>query len=57
MGFMVESHIKGGNQPILEDLTQLQYGISITDACIDWEGTEKMFKSAAAKLSKIPLSV
>lgn len=57
MGFMVESHLKGGNQPILQDLSQLQYGVSITDACIDWEATEEMFKSAAAKLSKIPLSV
>lgn len=57
IGFMVESHIKGGNQPIPQDLDQLQYGVSITDACIDFEATEKMFKDAAAKLAKVAVQV
>lgn len=57
IGFMVESHIKGGNQPIPQDLEQLQYGVSITDACLDFEATEKMFKDAAAKLSKVVAKV
>lgn len=50
MGFMVESHINGGNQKIVEDLSKLKYGVSITDACIDWESTEKMFKEAVKGL-------
>ncbi len=40
MGIMVESHINAGNQKIPTDLADLEYGVSITDACIDWETTE-----------------
>lgn len=40
-GLMIESHIKAGNQSMPEDLSQLEYGVSITDGCIDWETTEK----------------
>ena len=38
-GTMVESFIEEGNQKITPDL---KYGISITDACIDWETSERM---------------
>ena len=41
-GLMVESHLHGGNQKIPKDLGQLKYGVSVTDACLDWESTEKM---------------
>jgi 3-deoxy-7-phosphoheptulonate synthase len=50
IGFMVESHINGGAQKIPKDLSALKYGISVTDACIDWNGTESMFKNAAQLL-------
>ncbi|WP_221031664.1 3-deoxy-7-phosphoheptulonate synthase [Actomonas aquatica] len=36
-GVMLESHLLGGNQPI--DATPLNYGQSITDACLSWEKT------------------
>ena len=39
-GLMIESHIKAGNQSMPADLSQLEYGVSITDGCIDWETTE-----------------
>ena len=39
MGVMIESFIKAGNQPISD---HMEYGQSITDACIDWDSTEKM---------------
>jgi len=39
-GAMVESFIEEGNQKISSDL---KYGLSITDQCIDWETTEQMF--------------
>lgn len=42
IGVMIESFIEEGNQPITDDLT---YGLSITDACIDWETTEKILSS------------
>lgn len=53
IGFMVESHIHGGTQKMPEDLSQLKYGVSITDACIDFEGTRKMFTEASQSLSKV----
>ncbi|MAT52132.1 MAG: 3-deoxy-7-phosphoheptulonate synthase [Porticoccaceae bacterium] len=39
-GVMVESNIHAGNQKIPPNLVDLQYGVSVTDACIDWETTE-----------------
>jgi 3-deoxy-7-phosphoheptulonate synthase len=38
-GVMIESHILGGAQkftPGKDDVSQLEYGKSITDACLDW---------------------
>lgn len=40
IGLMIESNIGFGNQPIPADLSQLQYGVSVTDGCIDWAATE-----------------
>ena len=42
VGLMLESHLKAGHQPIPKDLSQLEYGVSITDPCIDWETTERL---------------
>ncbi|MCY1335523.1 Phospho-2-dehydro-3-deoxyheptonate aldolase, Tyr-sensitive [compost metagenome] len=53
VGLMVESHLGWGNQPIPKDLCQLQYGVSITDACIDWDATEKSIRSMHAKLKDV----
>ena len=39
-GLMIESHIHSGNQNLTDDKTQLSYGVSITDGCINWETTE-----------------
>lgn len=50
VGLMVESHLGWGNQSIPKDLGELQYGVSITDACIDWETTEKAIRSMHHKL-------
>jgi 3-deoxy-7-phosphoheptulonate synthase len=41
MGFMIESHLHEGNQK-LTTKEDLEYGVSITDKCVDWETTEKM---------------
>ena len=41
---MIESNINAGNQKCIKPL---QYGVSITDACIDWEGTLGMFATLA----------
>lgn len=37
---MIESNINAGRQDVPEEGPQaLKYGVSITDACIDWETT------------------
>jgi 3-deoxy-7-phosphoheptulonate synthase len=50
VGLMIESFIEAGNQPIPADLSQLKYGCSVTDACVDWATTETMIRDAAAAL-------
>jgi len=41
MGLMIESHLNFGSQKITDGKENLKYGVSITDACIDWDTTEK----------------
>lgn len=53
MGLMIESHLGPGNQKIPADLSQLKYGVSITDACIDWPTTEKALLDMANKLKAV----
>jgi 3-deoxy-7-phosphoheptulonate synthase len=53
IGVMIESNLVAGNQPIPEDLTQLRYGCSVTDACVGWEATEKTLRAAAGLLREV----
>ncbi len=53
VGLMIESNIVAGNQPIPDDLSQLKYGCSVTDGCVDWATTEAMLRDAATKLRTI----
>ena len=55
IGIMLESHLNAGNQSVPADLDDLRYGVSITDACIDWETTESLLRELADKLAT-PLS-
>ena len=50
IGLMLESHINEGNQS-LGDPADLKYGVSITDACINWETTQELLYEAHATLS------
>lgn len=50
IGIMVESNIGAGNQKISSNLDDLTYGVSVTDACIDWETTERTLNDMAEKL-------
>lgn len=50
VGVMIESNLVAGNQKIPEDLSQLIYGCSVTDACVDWDTTETMIREAAQRL-------
>ena len=51
IGMMLESNLHWGNQKIPDDLSALKYGVSITDACIDWETTKRIIQEAAIELS------
>ncbi|MDH5301297.1 MAG: 3-deoxy-7-phosphoheptulonate synthase [Gammaproteobacteria bacterium] len=53
LAFMLESNLGWGNQPIPQDLSQLKYGVSVTDACIDWETTEELIRNTRNELKNI----
>ncbi|MCW4148256.1 MULTISPECIES: 3-deoxy-7-phosphoheptulonate synthase [Halomonadaceae] len=53
IGLMVESNIGWGNQKVPADLKDLQYGVSITDACIDWQTTVDAFTQMNDKLAPV----
>lgn len=61
IGAMLESNLEEGNQPVNSDRRKLRYGVSVTDACIDWKTTEKLLRAAAASerqgTSKIRIAV
>ncbi len=46
IGAMIESYLEQGQQELPADLSQLRYGMSITDPCLDWKTTEKLLRSA-----------
>ncbi len=50
IGVMIESHLNGGNQKLSSNADEMAYGVSVTDACIDWETTETSLISMADKL-------
>jgi len=45
-GFMVESYLEDGSQPVDGGV----FGKSITDACLGWEKTERMVLEMAERL-------
>ena len=53
VGIMLESNLHAGSQPIPADLSQLKYGVSVTDACIDWPTTETLLRDARMKLKDV----
>jgi len=46
MGVMIESHLQPGRQDVA-DIDDLEYGKSITDACISWAETETLLRDLA----------
>jgi 3-deoxy-7-phosphoheptulonate synthase len=54
VGLMLESNLGWGSQPIPADRSQLRYGVSVTDACIDWATTEQLLLSLHGKLAACP---
>jgi 3-deoxy-7-phosphoheptulonate synthase len=57
IGIMVESYLQEGNQPFPRPPDELRYGVSITDACLGWEATERMLRWTNEKLARSKLSI
>jgi 3-deoxy-7-phosphoheptulonate synthase len=53
VGMMIESHLKFGRQDIPKDLSQLEYGKSVTDGCIDWATTEAAVRKMRDQLKDV----
>ena len=53
VGLMVESNLEWGNQSIPADLADLKYGVSVTDACVDWATTESMILELRDRVKEV----
>jgi 3-deoxy-7-phosphoheptulonate synthase len=52
VGAMIESYLKEGSQPVPPNPNDIVYGISVTDACIGWETTERILRHGQSVLAK-----
>jgi 3-deoxy-7-phosphoheptulonate synthase len=53
IGVMLESNINAGNQKLSSNPDDMEYGVSVTDACIDWATTESTLIAMADKLRDV----
>jgi len=51
MGMMVESHLKPGRQDLVPGKA-LEYGVSITDACLGWDDTRAVLDTLAEAVAE-----
>lgn len=52
IGVMIESNLSEGSQSIPKNLSDLKYGVSVTDACLGWDVTERILRWGHEVLSK-----
>ena len=50
VGMMLESNLQWGQQSIPADRSELKYGVSVTDPCIDWDTTEQLLVALDTRL-------
>jgi 3-deoxy-7-phosphoheptulonate synthase len=50
IGAMIESNLQEGSQSIPKNLADLRYGVSVTDACLGWDVTERLLRWAYREL-------
>jgi len=53
IGCMLESNINPGAQKLNGDLASLEYGVSVTDACIGWDETDELMRWAHGKMANV----
>lgn len=51
VGVMIESHLKEGRQDVIAGKTP-EFGVSVTDACINWEDTHEVLATLANAVIK-----
>jgi 3-deoxy-7-phosphoheptulonate synthase len=52
IGAMLESNLEEGRQDLTADVSHLRRGVSITDACIGWDETERLLRDAWERLGR-----
>ena len=52
IGAMIESNLLEGTQAIPRNRAELRHGVSITDACLGWDATERMLRQGHEALAK-----
>lgn len=52
IGAMVESYLQEGQQAVPENPAEIVYGVSVTDACLSWETTERMVRHGHSALGE-----
>jgi len=55
IGAMLESNLHEGSQPIGKNRADLRSGVSITDACISWDTTERLLRWGYEQLAQAPV--
>ena len=53
IGLMIESNIFEGNQSSEQPRSAMKYGVSVTDACIDWETTDSLLREIHNDMSAV----
>ena len=53
IGCMMESNLLPGAQKLNGGVSDLKYGVSITDACIGWEETESLLRRAHGRVGDV----
>lgn len=52
IGLMLESHINAGRQNIVNGKAE-HYGVSVTDACIDWQATSQLLSGLHLQMQQV----
>ncbi|OCG21702.1 MULTISPECIES: 3-deoxy-7-phosphoheptulonate synthase [unclassified Gilliamella] len=52
IGVMIESNLFEGNQSSEQSQENFKYGVSVTDACINWQTTEQVLQKMNSQLAK-----
>ena len=53
IGVMLESHLFEGNQSSEQPRANMKYGVSVTDACIDWDTTDQLLRRIHQSLEPV----